>query len=553
MLRIYSDAAADLESIFMNRREFLQTATAVTVVGGFASLSSTSAQAQSKQETLLIVSENGPNNLDVQGVGTNRPGYEVAWNCYDRLITYAVKTLPDGSSSYDQNKLAPELAEKWDLDANGVTFHLRKDATFHDGTPVKAKDVKWSFDRAVSVGGFPVSQMAAGSMLKPEQFKVIDDYTFRVDFVKPDALTMPDIAVVIPVVYNSELVKKHATDKDPWGMEYCKANIAGGGAFKIEKYTAGTEVVYIRNDSWKCGPLPTIKRVIWRMVPSAGNRRALVERGDADISFDMPAKDYAELKEKKFPVAATPISNGLFCIELNVTKPPFDNVKVRQAIAYAVPYQKIMDAVFFGAAKPLYGAASNKVSDTSWPCATGYNTDITKAKALLAEAGYANGFETVISLDIGVGTVSEPIAILVQESLASIGIKSTIEKIPGANWRGEMIKKTMPFMINIFSGWLDYPEYFFFLTYHGSGPIFNTMGYKNPALDKEIEAARATAAAGDKAGYETAVKRMIDIAWEDVPRIPLVQPYLSLAMQKNISGYTYWFHRQLDYRSIKKA
>lgn len=538
----------------MNRREFLHSATAATVVGGFASLAPlTHAQAQSKQETLLIISEGGPNNLDVQGVGTNRPGYEVSWNCYDRLMTYATKTLPDGSTSYDQDKLAPELAEKWDIDATGVTFHLRKDATFHDGTPVKAADVKWSFDRAVSVGGFPTSQMAVGSMLKTDQFKAIDDYTFRVDFVRPDALTMPDIAVLIPAIYNSALLKKNATEKDPWGMEFAKNNMAGGGAFKVEKYTPGTEVVYIRNDDWKCGPLPSLKRVIWRMVPSAGNRRALIERGDADVSFEVPAKDYAELKEKKFNVAANPISNGMYCIELNVTKPPFDNVKVRQAVAYAVPYQKIMDAAFFGAAKPLYGAASNKVSSTAWPCPTGYTTDLAKAKALLAEAGMADGFETVISLDIGQSTISEPIAVLVQENLAAIGIKTRIDKIPGSNWRGEMTKKTMPFMINFFSGWLDYPEYFFFLTYHGQNAIFNTMSYQNPALDKEIDAARATHASGDKPAYETAVKKMIDIAFDEVPRIPLVQPYLSLAMQKNISGYTYWFHRQFDYRTIKKA
>lgn len=537
----------------MNRREFLQTATAATVVGGFASLAPlTRAQAQSRQETLLIISEGGPNSLDVQGVGTNRPGYEVSWNCYDRLMTYALKTLPDGSRSYDQTKLAPELAERWEIDAKGVTFHLRKDATFHDGTPVKAADVKWSFDRAVSVGGFPTSQMAAGSMLKVDQFKAIDDYTFRIDFVTPDALTMPDIAVVIPAIYNSALVKKNATEKDPWGLDYCKTNMAGGGAFKVEKWTAGTEVVYVRNDAWKCGPLPELKRVIWRMVPSSGNRRALIERGDADISFDMPSKDYAELKEKKFPVAANPISNGMFCIELNVTKPPFDNPKVRQAVAYAVPYQKIMDVVFYGAAKPLYGGASNTPKDMVWPSQTAYTTDLAKAKALLAEAGMANGFETTISLDLGQGTISEPIAVLVQESLASIGIKSTIDKVPGSNWRGEMLKKSMPFMINFFSGWLDYPEYFFFLTYHGQNAVFNTMSYKNPALDKEIDAARATAASGDKAAYETAVKNMITIAYDDAPRIPLVQPYLSLAIQKGITGYTYWFHRQLDYRTIAK-
>ncbi len=539
----------------MNRREFLQNVSAASVVSGFASLTPMSnAFAQSRQETLLLISEGGPNNLDVQGLGANRPAYEVAWNCYDRLVTYALKTLPDGSKSYDQTKIAPELAESWDVDAKGITFHLRKDATFHDGTPVKAADVKWSFDRAVSVGGFPTSQMAAGSLIKPEQFTAVDDYTFRVDFARPDALTLPDIAVVVPAIYNSALVKKNATEKDPWGMEYTKNSTAGGGAFTVEKWTAGTEVIYLRNDSWKSGPLPQLKRVIWRMVPSTGNRRALIERGDADVSFDLPTKDFAELKAKgQVAVASTPISNGMWCIELNVTKPPFDNIKVRQAVAYAMPYQKIMDAVLFGEAKPLFGAASNVSDDMTWPRATAYNTDIAKAKALLAEAGMADGFETKIYLDIGQATIGEPTAVLVQESLAAIGIRSTIEKVPGSNWRGEMLKKSMPFMINFFSGWLDYPEYFFFFTYHGQNAVFNTMSYQNPALDKYIDAARAAAAGGDKPAYASAVKAMIALAYDEAPRIPLFQPYLSVAMQKSISGYSYWFHRQLDYRSLAKA
>jgi peptide/nickel transport system substrate-binding protein len=537
----------------MNRREFLQATSAMSLTGGFATLSSP-AFAQSKQETLLIVSENGPNNLDVQGVGTNRAGYEVAWNCYDRLVSYGVKTLPDGGRSYDRLKIVPELAERWDADAKGITFHLRKDATFHDGTPVKAADVKWSFDRAVSVGGFPTAQMAAGSLLKPEQFSVIDDMTFRVDFARPDALTLPDIAVVVPGIFNSALVKKNATPADPWGLEFTKNNTAGGGAFEVQKWTPGTEVIYVRNDNWKSGPLPSLKRVIWRVVPSAGNRRALVERGDADVSFDLPAKDFSELKAKgEVAVASTPVSNGMWSIELNVTKPPFDNVKVRQAIAYALPYQKIMDAVLFKEAKPLFGAASKSPDSTVWPCATSYNTDIAKAKALLAEAGLGDGFETTISFDLGQSTISEPIAVLIQESLAAVGIKSVIDKVPGSNWRGEMAKKSMAFMVNFFSGWLDYPEYFFFFAYHGRNEIFNTMSYRNAALDKYIDTARAAAASGDRASYNDAVREMITLAYEEVPRIPLFQPFLNVAMQKPVTGYEFWFHRQLDYRTLAKS
>src|SRR5258708_35602404 len=112
--------------------------------------------------------------------------------------------------------------------------------------------------------------MAAGSLLKPEQFSATDDHTFRVDFVRPDALTLPDIAVVVPAIYNSEAVKKNCTDKDPWGLEFTKNNTAGSGAFKVENWTPGTEVVYERNDNWNSGPLPKLKRGIWRTVPSAG-------------------------------------------------------------------------------------------------------------------------------------------------------------------------------------------------------------------------------------------------------------------------------------------
>jgi peptide/nickel transport system substrate-binding protein len=537
----------------MNRREFIQAASAVTMSGGFAFRAS-NALAQSKQETLLIVSENGPNNLDVQGVGTNRAGYEVAWNCYDRLVSYGSKTLADGSRSYDRLAITPELAERWEVDAKGITFHLRRDATFHDGSPVRASDVKWSFDRAVSVGGFPTAQMAAGSLLKPDQFSALDELTFRVEFARPDALTLPDIAVVVPVIFNAALVRKNATAADPWGLEFTKNNVAGGGAFEVQKWTPGTEVAYLRNDDWKCGPLPSLKRVLWRVVPSAGNRRALIERGDADLSFDLPAKDFAELKAKgQVTVASTPVSNGMWSVELNVTKPPFDNVKVRQAIAYALPYKKIMDAVLFNEARPLFGAGSNVPDSIAWPCATAYDTDIAKAKALIAEAGLGGGFPTVISFDLGQSTLSEPIAVLIQESLAAIGVTSTIDKVPGANWRGEMAKKSMAFMVNFFSGWLDYPEYFFFFAYHGRNEIFNTMSYRNAELDRHIDAARAAAASGDQASYQKEVRDMIALAYDEVPRIPLFQPFLNVATQKSVTGYEFWFHRQLDYRSLIKS
>jgi ABC-type transport system substrate-binding protein len=153
------------------------------------------------------------------------------------------------------------------------------------------------------------------------------------------------------------------------------------------------------------------------------------------------------------------------------------------------------------------------------------------------------------SFDLGLATVSEPTALLVQEALDHIGIKTTINKIPGANWRGALLKKDMPLIINNFGGWLNYPEYFFFWCYHGQNAVFNTMSYQNAAMDKLIDEARFTS---DAARYQELVRGFIGLAFDEVPRVALNQPYLDVAMQKNISGYQYWFHRQLDYRQLSK-
>jgi peptide/nickel transport system substrate-binding protein len=540
----------------MKRRDVLKSMSAVAAGAVLPAAPAVwfPAKAQSRQETLLIVSESGPNNIDIHGVGTNVPGYEVSWNCYDRLISHEMKTLPNGVQYYERDKFKMELADDMKVGDMSVTFKLKKNATFHDGTPVTAKDVKWSLDRAVTVGGFPTFQMGAGALTKTEQFVVLDDNTIRVDFLRKDRLTIPDLAVVVPCIINSELVKKHATDKDPWGLEYTKQNTAASGAYRVVSWNAGTEVVLERNDKWVGGPVPKIRRIIWRMVPSAGNRRALLERGDADISYDLPNKDFVELKDLgKLTIVSTPYSNGIQYIGMNVKQPPFDNLKVRQAVAYALPYQKIMDAALFGLAKPMFGAPAGTPLEVAWPQPHAYNTDIAKAKQLLAEAGYPNGFETTLSFDIGFAGVNEPICVLTQESLAQIGIKCTINKIPGATWRTELNKKVLPLYTNVFSGWLDYPEYFFIWCYHGKNSIFNTMSYQSKEMDGFIDGAVTAAAEGDTANYEKDVKGFVKLAFDDVPRIPLYQPYVNVAMQKNVSGYQYWFHRRLDYRALVKA
>jgi hypothetical protein len=170
----------------LQRREFLKSTAALAGAAAAAGHVPTSSAATPK-DTLLVLVENGPNSLDIHGVGTTFRSYVACWNLYDRLLTFGHKTLPDGSLSYDHTKIEAELAEDFTLSPGGmsVTFKLRRDAAFHDGAPVTADDVKWSLDRAVTVGGFPTfqmaAQMAAGSVKKPEQFVVLDDHTIRID------------------------------------------------------------------------------------------------------------------------------------------------------------------------------------------------------------------------------------------------------------------------------------------------------------------------------------------------------------------------------------
>jgi peptide/nickel transport system substrate-binding protein len=562
----------------MRRRRLIQTSmgftAGLTLAGGLKACggnssptssttpaASTEGGAEVSDATLTVVQGGGfPNSLDLHRVGTNRPAYGISWAIYDRLMTFGKKTLDDGSISYDYTVLEPELAESWEMAEDGmsVTFNLRQDATFHDGTPVTANDVKWSYDRAVSIGGFPTFQMKAGALENPDQFEVVDDSTFRVKFLRPDKLTMIDMAVPIPVIINAKLVEPHLTEADPWGAEWLNNNDAGSGAYTIKEYKPNERIVLERFEEWKSGPLPQIKEVIVLNVPEAGNRRALLEKGDIDVNFDLSEKDQKELREAgSFTVVGTPIENCLYSVdmhsnpELNGEKNPFGDVKVRQAVSYAIPYDAIMETALYGQAVPMYGSNSAKPDSIAWPQPSPYTTDMEKAKALMAESSYPDGFETTLAFDMGTKEWGEPAVVLIQESLAELGITVNIEKVPNANFRSVLVEKSRPMIINNFGGWLNYPDYFFFYAYHGQDATFNGSSYKNPEMDKQIEAALASEPG--QPDYDENVKGFIEMAWQEMPRAPLVQPQLGIAMQPSVTGYQYWFHRQLDFRQLQKA
>lgn len=529
------------------RRTFLKTATASAAMLPFLKALPASAQAS---ETLVVVTGQTINSLDLHRTGTNRASYQVAVNCYDRLLSFGTKALPSGDVSFDYSKLEPELAESWEVSDDGMTltFKINPEARFWDGSKVTAEDVKWSFDRAVSVGGFPTVQMKAGGMNRPEQFEAVDDATFTVTLDQPSKLALPDMAVPVPFIINSAVAKANATDDDPWAMEYLHQTPAGSGAYKVVRWDQGQQLVYERNEDWAGGPVPAVKRVIVREVPSPATRRALIERGDVQMSFDIPNRDAAELAET-LTVHSTPIANCIHCVALNTKFEPFQDANVRKAVAHAVPYEAIFQAAAYGRGTPLWGGPE-EISGTEWPRPFPYATDMTTAADYLAKSAYPDGFEVPLSISLGLADWMEPTALLLQESLGKIGITTTIDKIPGANWRtAALVEKSLPMHLENFGGWLDTPDYYFFWAYI-EGNLFNSSNYRNEEVETLV--AETLHMTMDDPQYAPNVQRLFAIAMEDLPRIPLYQPALNVAMN-GADGYEFWFHRQLDARPLVRA
>lgn len=536
----------------MRRRDVLKTTGAVTLSA--ASLPFLKIlPAQAADGTVVVVNGRTINSLDIHRSGTNRPSYQVAVNVYDRLVSFGTKTLSDGSLSYDYATIVPEVAESWELvdDGTALLFKLRPDGKFQDGSPITAEDVKWSFDRAVSAGGFPTVQMKAGSLESPDQFEVVDPLTFKIKLIRPSKLTLPDLAVPIPMIINSTVAKANATEDDPWAMEYLHQNPAGSGPFKVARWDPGQQLVYERNDLYTSGPLPEVARVIIREVPSPSTRRALIERGDVQMSFDIPNKDAKELDGvDDLTVNSTPVENAIYVLGCNLNFEPFMDKRVRQAVAWSVPYEEVFQTAAYGRGVPMWGGPSFVPETIDWPQPFPYSTDLDKAKALLDEAGYGDGFEVPFFIDLSQSEWMEPTALLIQENLAKLNIKAPLEKIPGANWRtASLVDKRLPLHLETFGGWLNYPCYYFFWAYL-DGHLFNSSNYRNEEIETLV--GEALHIPVDDPAYAPMVKRMIEIAWDEVPRIALWQPAVNVAY-RDMEGYEFWFHRQLDARGFKRT
>jgi peptide/nickel transport system substrate-binding protein len=532
-------------------RHSLMAATALLAV----TFASPSAHAQSRAETLRYVTGATINTLDPNIPGTTREAFALSMGTYDRLVSFGRKQL-NGKWVFDLDTITGELAESYNVSPDGlmITFKLRPDAKFQDGSPVTADDVKWSLDRCVTAPILGKAQLLTGSLTSADQFKVIDPLTLEVTLPKPDKLALPNLATVYPIIINSKLAKAHATTDDPWALNWTKDNTAGSGAYIVETYKPGEQVVAKRNDAWNRGTPDkpaAFKRLIIQSVPEPATRANLVERGDADLVIDLQASDVQSLEGKgKLKVISTPQYNSVTFISMNNKIPPFDNVNVRRAIAYALPYDDMFKAALFGRGAPLFGAtwADGKPPSGGYPIPQPIKLDLDKAKAYLKDAGMPDGFSTTFSFNVGQAATAEPMATLVKESLGKIGIKVDIQKLPDAQMSTAINEKKLPFFTEGIVAWLPSTDYFYRNFYTGN-QRWNYSSTDNAELEKIAQAARFEA---DKAKYEEEGKELNAIHFDQMFQLPIWQASQDAVMQPSIDGYVYQFTRQVDYRNLSR-
>ncbi|WP_428686040.1 ABC transporter substrate-binding protein [Reyranella sp.] len=535
----------------MKRRILLQGAAGAAFMAGGA----WPASAQTRAETLRYVTGATINTLDTTMPGATREAFGLSMNVYDRLFSFGRKKVGE-NWAFDPDTIRGELAKSYSIspDSKLITITLRPDATWHDGTPVTAEDVKWSLDRHVTAKSLAAPQFTTGSLTSADQFKIVDPQTVTVTLDKPDRLALANLCVCYAIMINSKLAKKNATADDPWAMEWMKTNTAASGAYIIESHKPGESTVLRRNEKWvggAGGALPSFKRIIIQTVPEPATRANLIERGDADLAIDLAASDLPTIeKSAKSKVVSIPQTNGFTHISMNTQMAPFDNLKVRQAVAMALPYEDMFKAAIFGRGTKLYGGTWATVPpDASFPQAIPNKTDLAKAKALLAEAGHPNGFSTTFAFTAGQTATAEPMAALVKESLGKIGIQVEIQKKPDAEFNTLESEKKMPLFTDGATAWLPYTYYFFYL-YFTRDQRWNFASWKSKKMeDLTLDARYQT----DKSKYEEGCKQMIELFNAETPLIMLWQPNHDAVMAKSVDGYTYQFYRQADFRDLKRV
>lgn len=387
----------------------------------------------------------------------NAPGLDASGinaNLYDTLVK---------RDNGNPKRHVPQLAESWTVSEDGkqITFKLRSDVKFHSGNPLTAEDVAWSLYRVMKLNfGLATTWKAYGYNLDNIQasIRATDAHTLVIDLPQPtDPLLVIDSLAISPsaVVVDRKQALQHEKNGD-LGAAWLVTNEAGSGPFTLSKWSANDSLVMTRFDGYWAGPAK-MKRVLVRHMTESQSLRLMLERGDLDLAYGMAAPDIKSI-ERSDALQVQALQRGtMYYVAMSMKQPEFAKQQVREAVRNLIDYQGIDQQVM-----PHYGTLNQQPMQLGLAARLpdpDYTMDVAKAKALLAEAGYPNGFNTTIR------TLSEPpfidIAARMQATLAEGGIKATIVTGTGNQVYGAM--RARNFEMIVARGAERYPHPYFSL------------------------------------------------------------------------------------------
>ncbi|MCU1490791.1 MAG: transporter substrate-binding protein [Acidimicrobiaceae bacterium] len=485
--------------------------------------------------TLRVAVASDPGGFDQDYLAFDTVGLSLMKNFMPFCIDYPVVTH-GRYDAYNTNRVVPIAAESWSSDATGKvwTLKLRKGLKFPSGNPMTAADVKWSKDRAFAAKANVAGVYAGIGLTKPSQVRVLDAYTVQFHQAFASALTNPT-QVISLYVFDSKLLKEHATAGDPWAKAWASKHPTNGGLYNLTSYQPGSQIVMELNGGYPLSaygaaakPFP---KVIVDIIPDDASRLLQLQRGAIDVAFGLSQQDTAKLAKRSGVTVLNVPSDQYVSIPMLTSTAPFNNKRVRQAMAWAMPYKEILDAVYGGKAR-----RSTSVLPLGMPGASpkGYpfTTNLAKAKSLLAAAGMSSGFTTSIGITAG-NQAAEEIAVLTKANLAQLGVTLNIEELDPATLSQDQTNKTLPMQIVTGQLWVNDVQYLL-STSLIKGAFLNYADYDNPAVQAIFEKLTATTA---ESGRMKLAAQLQAILADDVPWLMLGQPDLQVPMRSDIEGW----------------
>lgn len=431
----------------------------------------------------------------------------------------------------ETSEIEPLLAETWEVAADNVTwtFHLRTDVLFHDGTPMTANDVVASIGRIIN----PEAGLGRANDLRQiSGISAIDDHTVQIVTGMPSGTLLRALALDSASVLSAASLEEYGAEVG-W-------HPVGTGPFKYDSHVAEQSVSLVRNDAYWGAPAAATG-INFITVPEATTRLTMLEAGEADIIVDVPGFEVDRLRGTDGIALIEKSNTRMGHIGINVSNPPFDNVLVRQALNYAVDRDAIVAGILRGLGVPADSIIASTVAGYSPQDI--YSYDPVKAKELLAEAGYPDGFEVTIRTPQGRYYMDRETSVAVQAQLAAIGIRASVEVVDWSTYLTILRKPveendTQLYWLGWEAGTADISQILNTVFDSALMPPngWNTMFYANDKMD---ELRVAIAQEVDPATRMELADEIQNLLMTDAPWVPVYSYVQVTAYDSALSGIEY--------------